>query len=403
MGSKALQSSADSVLEGTGPAAVARFLRQLAAEQQIPIGAKTRRTLTVGHTDSGEEFSLAVRHRKMLIAGDTKSGKSWITGLLCEQLILYGYCLLIIDPEGDYISLESLPGVIVYGGPDPLPRPRELIRALRHADVTIIIDLSHTDQRTRLEYVHNLLCSVDVLREHTGLPHCIVLDEAHYFLYDQQHERKLHNLQLDFSILVSYRASLLHTSILRDAETILITRESNPHEIDMLRSLCGGCEGTKSEDEWVTAFGNLKLGEAIALPITAESGGDTARIHLAPRLTPHIRHVAKYVDLPVSEKEQFIFFTGNRPSGQYARTLRQLVGIVNAGDPATFEGHLRRHDFSRWIADVFGDFPLAKTLRMAEDRCDRDGPNESLRDLTDAIRTRYDLLDPLHGLKILQR
>lgn len=32
-------------------------------------------------------------------AGDTKSGKSWVTGLLCEQLILYGYCLCILDPE----------------------------------------------------------------------------------------------------------------------------------------------------------------------------------------------------------------------------------------------------------------------------------------------------------------
>lgn len=139
------------------------------------------------------------------------------------------------------------------------------------------------------------------------------------------------------------------------------------------------------------------------LPITAESGGDTTHIHLAPRLTPHVRHVAKYVDLPVSEKEQFVFFIGSRPSGQYARTLRELVSILDSGDPAAFERHLRQHDFSRWIADVFGDFPLAKTLRTSEDRCDKDGPKQSLRDLSDAIRTRYDLLDPLHGLKLSQR
>ena len=44
----------------------------------------------------------------MLITGDTKSGKSWLTGLLCERLILHGYSLCVIDPEGDYRTLEAL-------------------------------------------------------------------------------------------------------------------------------------------------------------------------------------------------------------------------------------------------------------------------------------------------------
>jgi hypothetical protein len=41
----------------------------------------------------------------VLVAGDAMSGKPWVTGLLCEQLILCGYCLCILDPEGDYTSL----------------------------------------------------------------------------------------------------------------------------------------------------------------------------------------------------------------------------------------------------------------------------------------------------------
>ena len=39
----------------------------------------------------------------ILIAGDLRSGKSWIT---CEQLILEGYCLCVIDPEWDYATVE---------------------------------------------------------------------------------------------------------------------------------------------------------------------------------------------------------------------------------------------------------------------------------------------------------
>ena len=38
-------------------------------------------------TQEGREFSLAVRGRNILVTGDAKSGKSWVAGLLCEQLI----------------------------------------------------------------------------------------------------------------------------------------------------------------------------------------------------------------------------------------------------------------------------------------------------------------------------
>src|SRR2546430_11434817 len=35
------------------------------------------------------------------------SGKSWIAGLLCEQLALQRYSLCVVDPEGDYRALED--------------------------------------------------------------------------------------------------------------------------------------------------------------------------------------------------------------------------------------------------------------------------------------------------------
>ena len=69
----------------------------------------------------GHVLTLALRGRNAIIAGDAQSGKSWVTGLACEQLILQGYSVCVIDPEGDYRTLESLPGVIVFGGDDPPP------------------------------------------------------------------------------------------------------------------------------------------------------------------------------------------------------------------------------------------------------------------------------------------
>ena len=185
-GSEALKAAADYILPGAGPTAVGGYLQAFATKQDLPVPVKTRRKLLLGYTDDGKPLAFAVRGRNVLLVGDTKSGKSWVAGLLCEQLIIYGYTLLVIDPEGDYTSLEALPGVLVLGGTDPLPRPRELLRSLRHADVSVVIDLSHTPHQQKLEYVRNLLVGMASLRRRTGLPHRIVIDEAQYFLHEQE-------------------------------------------------------------------------------------------------------------------------------------------------------------------------------------------------------------------------
>lgn len=178
-GSTALK-AADHVLPGAGPSAVAKYLIDLADQGFLPIPNATRRRLLLGHTDAGQPLSLAIRGRNVLVAGEPQSGKSWVVDLLSEQLILYGYSICVIDPEGDYASLEALPGVLVWGGMDPLPRPKDLVRALRHSDVSIVIDLSHTEHIRKIEYVRSLLPALAELRHRTGLPHRIIVDEAHY-------------------------------------------------------------------------------------------------------------------------------------------------------------------------------------------------------------------------------
>ncbi len=98
--SPALRAVADVVLTGDGPAAVNKAIADLAASERLPTPAQARRRLRAGYTEDGREFWLDARGRNVLIAGDTKSGKSWIAGLLSEQLILHGYSVCILDPEG---------------------------------------------------------------------------------------------------------------------------------------------------------------------------------------------------------------------------------------------------------------------------------------------------------------
>lgn len=122
-GSPALRAVADEVIDGTGPPAVADYLRRVSHQPRLAARQMGRRRLVLGRRDDGREVSLAVRGRTIVIAGEPGTGKSWLGGLLCEQSILQGYCVCVIDPEGDYRSLESLPGVIMLGGDDRHLKP----------------------------------------------------------------------------------------------------------------------------------------------------------------------------------------------------------------------------------------------------------------------------------------
>ena len=88
-------------------------------------------------------------------------------------MILHGYSLCILDSEGDYASLDALHGVLVLGCVDPLPRIHELLQALRHADTSVVIDLSHAPHDEAND-IRTVLPALAALRRRTGCPHRIV-------------------------------------------------------------------------------------------------------------------------------------------------------------------------------------------------------------------------------------
>ena len=385
-GSATLRAVGDMTVSGRGPSSVASFIRHVATDGRLPVPPKARRRLHLGYTEDGREFSLAVRGRNVLVAGDAKSGKSWIAGLFCEQLILHGYCVCVIDPEGDYRSLELLPGVSILGGEDPPPTPRELLRALRYPDRSVVIDLSHVAHDEKIDYIRSVLPALNVMRRRTGLPHRVVVDEAHYFLHDASAHHLL-DLESNGYIIVTYCASRLPPELVAATEVMIVTCESNPVEVDALCKRCGVAQ--QGDPATARMLRHISLGQAVALPVTEEAGGQLRLFTIGRRLTPHVRHRQKYVDVPVTESRSFHF--GGDGGGQRARTLRQFVAVLERARPGVLDGYLRRGDFSRWIADVFGDFALADELRRHEERYRAARPPDTLAEMVAAIRARYDL------------
>ncbi|MGE5246087.1 MAG: HAD hydrolase family protein [Betaproteobacteria bacterium] len=385
-GSSALREVADEVIAGPGPIAVADYIRRVSRQPRLSAHQMGRRRLVLGREHDGEEVSLAVRGRTILIAGEPGTGKSWLAGLLCEQSILQGYCLCIIDPEGDYSSLEALPGVITLGGDDPPPRARELARALRHPDVSLVIDLAKMPHHDKREYLRTLLPLLVTLRRSTGLPHKILLDEAHYFLSGADVMQMI-DPELAGYIFVTYRVSSLPAPVRDTPDAVaLVTRETDPEEAKTLLAMCRPrpCAGASPD-----LFRDLATTEAALLPGAEEAHGQIRRFQLAPRLTAHVRHRMKYLDMPVLPSQAFVFTSGGRP-GARAHTLKEFTGLLAALPGDRLAEHLRRHDFSRWIEDVFRDRRLAEHIHGVEDRVEVEGARDVADAIVQAIRARYE-------------
>ena len=101
-----------------------------------------------GTSTIGGEVSLAVRGRTILVAGEPGTGKSWLAGLLCEQLDPPGV-LRVRDRSGGRLSdARVAPGRRSFLEGTIRRRTRAiLLRALRYPDVSVVIDLSKMSYR----------------------------------------------------------------------------------------------------------------------------------------------------------------------------------------------------------------------------------------------------------------
>jgi hydroxymethylpyrimidine pyrophosphatase-like HAD family hydrolase len=386
-GSKALQQAADAILPGGGPYAVAPYIRRIAQEMRIPRERVHRSPLALGTKEDGTPLRLAIRNRNILIAGEARSGKSWVNGLACEQLILQGYSLCVIDAEGDYRTLETLPGVVVFGGDTPPPELPDLTRVLRHPSMSVVVDLSHVPYQEKVEYLNTLLPMLASLRRTTGLPHRIVVDEAHYFLHEPNVSELL-DLELGAYTLVTYRLSDLHSDLRKAIDGVIVKRTTEANEIRALMAMVGQ---KQAEPEWRAMLGGLEVGEAILLPGALESEGRPLRFHLSPRLTAHVRHKTKYVDVQLTEGRGFVFTDNGKPVAPPARSLKEFIFTLETLPLPVLEAHARRGDFSRWVSDVFHDHMLGSAIRKVEQRYRLGHIRNLYSSLEYSIQERYEL------------
>jgi hypothetical protein len=331
--------------------------------------------------ETGEPVNVDIRLQNVCFTGDPRSGKTWLVSLLCERLILKRYAICILDPEGDYAGLEALPGVIVHRvhqHEDPLP---PLERILRQPALSVVVDMSGLAVDAKPAVVRSLLRGVDALRRALGVPHLIVLDEAHYFLHHHA-DADVFDPKLGGYYLVTYRSTDLPPALLDACDFIVATRIADRR---LAASLLGLARPGESPSEWVDTLAHLAIGEAVLLRASLEEEHGIIRVALERRVTTHVRHRNKYVDIGVPPGREFVFTRDGRPTEHRVRTLRELLELLPAVPDDVLAGHLDRGDFHRWIEDVVGDRDLGEEIRGIEGG----NPTRARETIRREIRDRY--------------
>jgi hydroxymethylpyrimidine pyrophosphatase-like HAD family hydrolase len=106
---------ADVVLERANGPGIIELLGGPLVGGQARVSSR-RWQLALGHTADGNPVTIPASAHNLLVTGASGAGKSFLTGLIVEQLVQLRYGVLVLDREGDHVVLASRRGVVAVGG-----------------------------------------------------------------------------------------------------------------------------------------------------------------------------------------------------------------------------------------------------------------------------------------------
>ncbi len=382
---------------GTG---IYDFLEGL-LEDRIPLHrTKPRLQLSFGKRNDKPFYldSVSLLNGNVGFAGSTRSGKSWLAGLLVEQLLKAEYQVCLIDPEGDYHGIRAFPQTILLGGTNDHILPvGDVITLIEYSNLSVIVDLSQCPIERKLGYVEDLLQTLYSMRKKHGKPHWILVDEAQYFCPENGGnltELIANNLKGGGMGLISYQLSQIAPVVLDAINHWMITSLKDPSEMELLKSAMNKTaepvddkkiESLVSGQAFV-AMDNASLVEEIEPGVVEYS-----RIR---RMMPHVRHLHKYLRAPLPESKRFYFHLNGSAKGvKPAASLWEFSEILSHLPIDTIQYHLKNEDFERWLTGTMHDWELAKRIRKLTKR---DMPGEKRRqELSELVKARFVELEQL--------
>jgi hydroxymethylpyrimidine pyrophosphatase-like HAD family hydrolase len=356
---EALKAHADLVLDLPNGAGVAAFLHGPVVAGRARVHPKRWR-IQLGVTADGTPVSVPASQLNMLVAGASRRGKSFVAGLVAERLIGLGYEVLVVDPEGDHVGLGRLRDVLVVGGAAGLPPPEELVHLHGHG-LSVILDLSLVSDAERAAYTRAAAPVVQGQRRRTGLPHWVIVDEAHASFGASGAARPFIRPPGTGYCFVTHRPEDLCAEALWSVDVVLVL----PGEPDVASfvDLVAGA-GAMSFAAAAELVASTDDGQAVLID---RSGPGVGVVTIGARQAPHVRHWHKYSAGRLSSHRRFYFRRSpDVATGVTAGSLEEFERELRRCDVEVIRHHCQGGDFSRWIIDVLGDPVLAAGIAAVE-------------------------------------
>ena len=354
---------------------VIELIDGLMANDLGPIDARlTRRHVALGTRPDGTAVWLPPYGNNVLVVGPSGSGKSTLASGLIERFAENLYQVCVIDPEGDYVSLQML---VTIGDQQRSPGVAEILAVLRDPDVHANANLLGIPLADRPPYFADLLPHLRAMRLRTGRPHWLLVDEAHHLL-----PRLWGHVPqpLKECVFVTVHPERLTPSILSWIDVVIAVGD-DPDKT--LRDFAGASERQAKE---LPASGAVDHQAACWF---VHSGDGPFPMQAIPGQAERIRHYRKYAEGDV--RYNSFYFRG--PTGKHnlrAQNLAVFCQIAEGIGEETWMFHLRRHDYSRWMRDVIKNQELAAAVEDIERRIDLE-PAQTRVLVRAAVETRYTL------------
>jgi len=380
----AVAAAADDRMRLPGAAGVADWVRGL-LERSARMPTPRRRAIDLGSADDGTRAVLSTDGLNVLVSGDPLSGTSHVAGLAAELLMEAGYRVCVFDPESDHAALGQRPGAIVLGQEIGLPRPDDLGTVIAQVGASIVVDLTSLPLAKKRDYVAGALRSVGAERGRSGLPHWIVVDEAHYFFGAGAASSADSVVEAGNLVLVTYRPSLIASRLLDSVGAFVLTQTTVEQERYFIDAL-------------LRARGPADLDVSAALrAVVSPRGGLLSRgdgvprwqtFLPRPRLSAQAIRTQRYTSVEVPPEKGFVFRLPTGETVASARTVEEFDHALATVPTASLQHHVTRGDFSRWAREVLGDPDLAAGLAKLEATSATGAPVER-EELRQHLHARY--------------
>lgn len=276
----ALKDRADVVTRGDHGIGVAELIDGLVKNDLAEFeGLLSRHHLLLGSDEEGRDVRLPSHGPNVLIAGPSGSGKSTTTTSLLERLAEHKYQFCVIDPEGDYSTLES---AIVLGTNQNGPAMDEVMQVLARPDQNAVVNLIGLRLADRPAFFLKLLPQLLELRSRTGRPHWLVVDEAHHLL-PPSWEPGAQEFAADLArtVFITVHPDQVHAKTLASVGTVIAVGGSPEETIRMF------CKAVAEPPPALTTH-TLESGEVLLW--RRQTGERVRRVRVAPSGTQRRRH-----------------------------------------------------------------------------------------------------------------